>query len=307
MRPLNGLVCPIPVPFESDGRIAKSALLGYCRYLVDSGVSALLVTVGTSRFNLLTREEMQSVNAIVAEACAGSETVAIASGPGPSSGSTQENLEFARAALEAGAHAMIAVFPERWYGNTHVQAYFQRLADESPLPTLIHAVPMRDGFGGIHDSKATGLELLKPLVDHERIVGIKEENGDRHEYERIVAHCLDRVTMIGAGGAMRRFQKDRPLGSTCYLVGIESIQPKLGLQFFDHMMNGQFDEAEQIAVQHEDPFFRVAIAFGWHRTLKAALSLLDLMPGYEREPFPVFEQSEQRVLSEVMNRCGWTI
>lgn len=304
--PLSGLICPIPVPFEADGGVAETALASYCRYLVDAGVTAVLVTVGTSRFNLLTRDEMLRVNQIVAEAASGSQTVSIVSGPGPASGSTTENLAFAKAAADNGADALIAVFPERWYGNEHVQDFFLRLADEAPLPIFIHAVPVRDGFGGIHSSKPTGLEILKPLVAHERILGIKEENGDRDEFEAILSYCKEKVTVIGAGGAMRRYQRDLPLGTTNYLVGIESMVPKIGLQFLEAIQAGQSDAAEQIAVQHEDPFFKKAVEFGWHRSLKAGLSIMDLMPGFERAPFPAVDESQRNELAAIISHCGWS-
>ncbi|MEO0445092.1 MAG: dihydrodipicolinate synthase family protein [Verrucomicrobiota bacterium] len=304
---ITGPVFPIPVPFEEDGALAEKSLSDYCRYLVQKGVATLLVTVGTSRFNLLSRTEMKRVNAIVAEATAGTQAISIASGPGPNTGSTLENLEFSHAAAGEGADAMIAVFPERWYGDTGVQDFFLRLADESPIPILIHAVPMRDGFGGVHAIKSSHLQLLRPLATHERIVGIKEENGDRGEYEEILGALQGDLAIIGAGGAMRRYQKDFPLGAKNYLVGIESVQPQFGFQFFEAMQEGRLEEAESLAMQQEDPFFAKAVELGWHRSLKAALAIMGLMPRHERAPFPALQEREVAVLREIIQESGWSL
>lgn len=301
---LSGPVHPIPIPFQENEDVDFGALRSYCDYLVAGGAVHLLVTVGTSRFNLLTREEMLRVNQTVAEAGQGKVTV-IASGPGPNTGSTRENSEFAKAAADAGASAMIAVYPERWYGDDTLVEFFHRIADSSPLPLWVHAVPMRDGFGGVHAVKHFEPEAVARVMAHENIVGVKEENGDRAMFEAILASLLGKVDIIGAGGAMRRFMKDRPLGSTLYLVGTESLIPSLGTRFHAAMMEGNLELAEAIAVENEDPFFATAVRFGWHRSLKESLHILGLMPPFERHPFPRVDEAARAELRQIIERIGW--
>lgn len=301
---LTGPVSPIPIPFTESGAVDIASLRSYCQYLVEGGAGNLLVTVGTSRFNLLSRDEMKAVNKAVAESGGGKAKV-IVSGPGPNTGSTAENIEFAREAERIGADAMIAVYPERWYGDDALVEFFHRIADGSPVPVWVHAVPMRDGFGGVHAVKHFEPDILARVIEHENIVGVKEENGDRAMFEEILSRFQDRVAVIGAGGAMRRFMKDRPLGSTNYLVGTESLVPQLGTRFFAAMMDGNQEEAERIAVENEDPFFETAVRYGWHRSLKEALHILGLMPPHERHPFTRVEEKGQNELREIIDSIGW--
>jgi len=301
---LTGPVHPIPIPFNEDESVDFVSLRSYCEYLIAGGAVNLLVTVGTSRFNLLSRDEMRQVNATVAEAGQGRGKV-IVSGPGPNTGSTLENIEFAKSAADCGADAIIAVYPERWYGDDPLVDFFHRIADESVLPVWVHVVPMRDGFGGVHAVKKFELPALRRVASHENIVGVKEENGDREMFEEILGALKDAVAVIGAGGAMRRFMKDHPLGSTNYLVGIESLIPELGTKYFGAMMSGDLDAAEVLAKTQEDPFFETAVRYGWHRSLKESLHILGLMPPYERRPFTRVDAAAQADLRNIIETIGW--
>ena len=298
-----GPVFPIPIPFLEDQSVDYHSLVSYCDFLVNNGAKNLLVTVGTSRFNLLNRQEMLEVNKVVASV-GNQDTTIVVSGPGPSSGSKIENIAFAEEAALCGADGLIVVFPERFYTKSQVSDFFLSIADSSPIPIWIHAVPFRDGFGGVNSSRKFDLDLLNTVVDHPNIVGIKEENGDRDLYLKVQSALKNKICIIGAGGAMRRYLKDHPLGAHCYLVGIESFAPRLGLNFFQLMSEHRFDEAELMALKHEDSFFNLAVQYGWHRSLKAALNISGLMPLYERSPFPPLSDGEVHNLSSIMTSTG---
>lgn len=297
---ITGPVYPITIPFLEDQSVDYDSLGSYCDFLVTNDARNLLITVGTSRFNLLTRDEMLEVNKVVASV-GNSDTTIVVSGPGPSSGSKLENIAFAKEAALCGADGLIVVFPERFYGQSQVTDYFLSIADASPIPIWIHAVPFRDGFGGVNSSVKFNLDLLNPLSAHPNIVGIKEENGDRDLYLDIQASLKDKINIIGAGGAMRRYLKDYSLGAQCYLVGIESFAPRFGCKFFQLMSEHRIEEAKGIALKHEDAFFKLAVEYGWHRSLKAALYICGLMPLYERSPFPALTDDEINNLSSVMS------
>ena len=50
------------------------------------------------------------------------------------------------------------------------------------------------------------------------------------------------------------------------------------------MSEGKVAEAQSLALHHEDNFFKIAVEYGWHRSLKAALFIRGLMPIHERSP-----------------------
>src|SRR4051812_10245261 len=112
---LEGPVFPIPTPFTADGEaVDHEALERYVDFLAGAGVVALMSTVGTSRFNLLSMDEIKAVNATIAKAAKGRCIVILA---GPMTGGTSLHVEFARHAEKTGADAFIAFLPERYYGQ----------------------------------------------------------------------------------------------------------------------------------------------------------------------------------------------
>lgn len=301
---IRGPVFPIPVPFTSDEAVDYNALRSYAQFLVSHGAPVLMVTVGTSRFNLLTREEMLAVNEVVADAVAG-RAVVVAAGPGPHAGSTRENIFFARHAREAGADAILIVYPERWYGDDDVVSFFKEVAGSTDLGVMIHAVSMRDGFGGVDAKRMLDADLLERIAASPNVVGVKEENGSRAVYEAIFDRLNDRLPIIGAGGAMRRFMGDARRGAYTYLEGIGSFRPDLAVSFYEAVMAGDYARAEAITARYEDPYFSEAVRYGWHRSLKETLHLLEIMPPFERAPLRRLAPAERRALGELVEKIGF--
>lgn len=301
---IKGPVLPVVMPFKENQDVDLEALSGYADFLASAGAPVILLTVGTSRFNLLTDEEMMAANKIVVDAVGG-RSVVIAAGPGPSHGSTRQNIQFAREAAAAGADGILLLYPERWYGDDPVVKFFQDVADGTEIGILIHAVAMRDGFGGVKAVKYLDADLLEKILQRPNFIGIKEENGDRSVFEEILKRHNPNLPVIGAGGAMRRFIGDHKLGSYTYLEGVGSFMPKLVLEFYDAVMCGDEAKALEMAAKYEDQYFTLAVKLGWHRALKETLFQMGLMPPFEREPFTRVNEEESAQLHTVLLKNNW--
>lgn len=302
---IRGPVFPVPTPFTERGAVDFDGLERYVDFLVRSGAPVIMLTVGTSRFNLLTREEIRSVNATVAKATGGYDAFTIVSGPGPTTGSTRENQEFARHAESIGADAIMLAYPERWYGRKPIVEFFSDVSDAADIPLMVHSVPLRDGFGGVEDRKYLDAQVLHEIAEVDGVIGVKEESGQRTIYESILADFKDQLVVIGAGGCMERFLGDSELGADTYLVGIGSFLPRLALEFFDAVEDNDRAKARRIVEGNEAPYFTEAVDMGWHRALKETLSQLDLMTPYERDPLTRLPQDDRRRIAEIIDGCGW--
>jgi 4-hydroxy-tetrahydrodipicolinate synthase len=301
---IKGPVLPVVMPFTEEQDVDFDALGKYADFLAEAGAPVILLTVGTSRFNLLTDDEMLQANKVVVDAVHG-RSVVVAAGPGPSHGSTKQNIEFAQQAGKAGADGILLLYPERWYGDAPVVKFFHDIADSTDIGIMIHAVAMRDGFGGVKAVKYLDADLLEKIVQRPNFIGIKEENGDRTVFEEILKRYNQNLPVIGAGGAMRRFIGDHKLGSYTYLEGVGSFKPKLVLEFYDAVMAGNETKALEMAAKYEDEYFALAVKLGWHRALKETLYQMGLMPPFEREPFDRIDDAERAQLREVLLKCGW--
>lgn len=296
---LSGPVYPVLTAFDQKGEVDYDAIGSYVRFLVRNGAPTILVTVGTSRFNLLTPDEMKRVNRKVVEAVDG-DALAIAAGP--LQASRDENIRFAEHATVVGADALIVKYPERYYGDQPIFDFFEDVQKSSEIPVLIHEMPMRNGFGGPQVNYS--LDLLSELAELPNVAGLKEECMDGEYAYRILRTVTDRTGVIGAG-SMRRFLRDHHAGATCFLVGIGSFLPGLAVRFHEHVMADAVDEAHEIVRKHEDAYFDVAVNMGWHRALKETLYQLDLMPPYERAPMNRLDQEQRDRMAEIISILGW--
>lgn len=302
---IHGPVFPVVTPFLQNGDVDYNGLGKYVRFLIDGGAEVILLTVGTSRYNLLTREEMKFVNETVAQVTEDKNVFTIVSGPGPTTGSTRENIKFAHHAESIGADAIMLTYPERWYGQEPVIDFFSDISEESDIPLMVHAVPIRDGFGGVEEMEYFDVSVLKKISEIDSVIGVKEESGKRDYYESILSELNDRLAIIGAGGCMERYLTDSKLGATTYLVGVGSFLPELAVEFFEAVQRGNRERAQEITKTNETSYFETAVRMGWHRALKETLHQLNLMKPYERKPLNRLPPEDRERITESIESSGW--
>lgn len=297
---ITGPVVPLPTPFMENEEVDYDVLSSYVSFLCDKGIKTVMTTVGTSRFNLLSMDEVKKINETVVKS-AGKDTVTIVANP--SHGSLKDALIFAKHAEEIGADVFLAYFPDRHYGEDAVFEFFETIAKNIKIDILIHEMPLRNGLGGGQQHYST--DLLARLFEIKNIVGVKEEALDLAHSEKIVKMFSDKAVIIGAGGGMSRYLRDYWLGARTYLAGIANFYPELELEFYEAMQNEEYKKAYKIVHDIEKPFFATTVPMGWHRCLKEALNICGLAPSYERLPMKQISDEHAQTLKEVMQKFGW--
>lgn len=296
---LKGPVCPILTPFTEDGSaVDHTALHQYVSFLAASGIPAVMTTVGTSRFNLLSEDEMRAVNETVAKAAAGRCLVILA---GPMTGHLGTNIDFAAHAARHNADAYIAFFPERYYGHEPIFDFYKTLTDSVDIGIMIHEMPMRSGYGG---NQQYPIDLLVRLSELPNLFGMKEECMDAGYAYQIHRNLEDSMAIIGAG-SMRLFMRDYHAGGRAYLVGIGSFFPRVAQAFFDATVANNMERAHHIMRTYEEPYFDLAVSLGWHIALKETLNILGLMPAWERAPLPRLAADQRATLHAKIDSLGW--
>lgn len=299
---LRGPVYPVLPVFRENGDLDVVSTRKYIQTLVSRGAETVIVTAGSSRLNLLSHEEVASLNECVVQACDGR---ALAIAGNPASGSTEMTLDLMHSAKKAGADAFLAVYSERYYGDVPVMDYFTALSREASIGLLIHTIPMRMASAGPTQVQTYSLELVEQISNLPNVVGMKEENGNEVLRQRIVERFDESMPIILAGGAMRNYMSSWPFGASSWLVGVGNFMPELENRFHAHMKAGELDDARSIVFEQELPYFNVAVPIGWHTALKATLSLFDLMPPYERAPLPQPTSGEVAALRDICRELNW--
>lgn len=298
---IQGSVIPLPTPFNADESVDLNGMAQYVEFLSDGGIPAVMSTVGTSRYNLLSWDEMRDINKVVASSVkAGTQSIVT----GPTTGGVQHMIEFGKHAEAIGADYYLVFFPERHYGDDNTFNFFKAICDELSIRILIHEMPMRNGIGP--GSKQYSLELLERLFTLDNIVGVKEEALDAEYSNSILDRFADQALMIGAGGGMSRYlNRDHQRGSQAFLGGLGNFVPQIEVDFYAAMQSGNREEGARIVNEIEKRYFDAVVPMGWHPTLKSALHHMGLMQVHERRPMVQLTEEEHGRVKTILQQLSW--
>lgn len=160
----TGCAAALVTPFTAEGTLDEAAL----RRLIalQNDMDALVVLGTTGEPCSLTMTERERVIGIALEESRGPLIV------GTGSNDTRKAIEYARQAMQLGAHGQLAVTP--YYNKTTPSGlirHYNAILDCVPLPLILYNVPSRTGMSMSADTVAQ-------LAVHPLIAGIKEASGD---------------------------------------------------------------------------------------------------------------------------------
>ncbi len=169
MKPtlFTGSGVALATPFTSDGVDIERLRKNVC-WQIESGTDALIVLGTTGEPATMTRDEKQASVKAVLETAGGRVPVIV----GVGSNDTRTTIEQARWAEGLGAQGLLVVTP--YYNRPSQQGlvkHYMAVADAATLPIIAYNVPARTGVNLLP-------ETLGKLARHERIVGLKEANGN---------------------------------------------------------------------------------------------------------------------------------
>ncbi len=300
-RRVQGPVFPILTLFNVDGSIDETGIAAYVEFLIAQGAKNLMCTVGTSRYDVMTPDEMLRVNELVVKAAAGRAIVMVTT---PSYGPTSQAIQFARHAEKIGADAIIAVYPDRYYGDDHVFDFFKEVADSVNIGVMIHEMPIRAGRSTEAPAAQYTQSLLARILSIGNVVGLKEESGSNELIEHINSTYSTHTAVIGGRGGMTGHFQARAHGQRAYLVGIGNFDPRLELDFYQALEDGKTAQAESVINNIEKPFFALTVKLGWHISLRAGMYLKGLCQPYERKPMRGLDDKELASLRTLMTELG---
>ncbi len=189
---LSGVFPPIPTPFDPRGEIAFDALSANLERWNAQPLRGYVVGGSNGEFVSQTHDERVAVvKAVRRETSAGRLVIA-----GAGTQSLRGTRELTDRMAGAGADAVIVVTPSYYKSSMEgetLEAYYEGVADHSPIPVMLYNVPRNTGVD-------LPLESVVRLSGHPNIVGIKESGGDLVKIGRLVHECLPGFKVL-AGSA----------------------------------------------------------------------------------------------------------
>ena len=167
---IKGVVVPMITPIDKDELIDEAAIRGQVDYVINGGVSGILLFGSNGEFYVVEEDEMERGLKIVVDQAAGRVPVYFGIG----AISTKKCIRLAKMAVANGA-ASISVLQPMFLKPTETELFthFKAIADAIPeTPVLLYNYPGRVGY----TLSANLVERLAHEVPN--IVGMKDTSGD---------------------------------------------------------------------------------------------------------------------------------
>lgn len=266
---MEGTGLPLVTPFGDDA-VDHEALQELVEWVEASGVDFIVPCGSNSEAPLMSAEERERVIETVCDAA----SVPVMAGTGHS-GLPQTKRSTERAA-EAGADAALVVTPYYFnHDQATLAAYYEDLADASPLPIYLYSVPAYTG---------TSLEpeTVARLAVHENVCGIKDSSGDLVTFQRIRSRtAAGGFSLLVGNGAIYAHALDA--GGDGGVLALANVVPELASEICDRHADGDHAAARALNRDLLELNHAVTIRYGVPG-LKAAMRARDVPAGDVRRP-----------------------
>ncbi len=293
MKKLEGVIPPIPTPFDHFGRLALDKLRANMKLWLHTGLHGFVVLGSNGEYVMLSDEEKFAVWETAREVIPRDRWFIAGAG----SESTQGVLALIKRAAEIGADYALVVTPH-YYKNqmnrTAQVTHYRALADSSPLPVLIYNVPANTG---IDLDAATILEIAQ----HPNIAGMKDSSGNLAKMSEVLAGAKpDWAMFVGTGSLL---YPALAIGARGSVPALGNLAPRELVKIFQDYRAGHLAEARDAQLKLVE-LNRYITAYWGVPALKAALDMLGYYGGSSRMPLLPLDAKQHEELKRVMERAG---
>lgn len=271
-------------PFLEDGSVDEKGFRAFIDWQIEEGTHGLVPVGTTGESPTLSHDEHKRVVEICIDAASG--RVPVIAGAG--SNNTDEAIDFAQHAENAGANGVLVVSP--YYNKPNqrgLKAHFEAVAKSVSIPMIIYNIPGRS----IVDVSVETLGEL--FTENDNIVGIKDATANLSRASEQRHHIgTDFLQLSGEDITALGFMAHG--GRGCISV-TANVAPRMCSEFQEACLAGDF--ATALALQDKlTPLHRALFAEPSPGGAKYALSVLGKINNVQRLPLvPISGETEQLV------------
>ncbi len=269
MRPLKGVITAAATPFRS-GAIDRAAWERLIERQAKAGVDWVLVGGTTGESPTLTLEERAE---LTRRARASLDGVAgVMTGVGTNC--TATSVEQAKAAVDAGAEALLVVVP--YYNRptpSGLAAHFATVAEAArDRPVMLYNVPGRTGLN-------PPVSVFVEAAAHENVVAVKEAAADPERVSELRARC--RLDVLSGNDSLTLAMM--AMGAAGVVSVASNVAPEAVCALVRRAASGDFAGA---LAEHERlwPLMKALFVETNPTPLKCALSMMGLCENELRPP-----------------------
>lgn len=270
----RGVIPALVTPFDKDGAVDEGAFRRNIAGMIELGVHGVLVNGCTGEFWALSADErVRLIKAAKAETKGRIMILA-----GTSAITPDETIAHTRAAEKAGADGAL-VLPPYFVKPIadDIVAYFQMVSDRTGLPICLYNIPA-------NAVNAITPELAKRLADIDKVVAIKESQGDWVNHHRTILAVGDRLRVFCGPSSVYGVAATQQ-GAVGHIDCFPNIYCKPMVEMWTAAEAG---ESRRAAAIQQKTFQLTQLCLNWDMNLyvstKAAMNILGLPGGYPRLP-----------------------
>lgn len=221
-------IVPMLTPANTDGTLDAVAIPRIVEHIIAGGSEGLMVCGTTGEFASLSVEDR--IRVLQAAIGAARGRAMIFAGIGDTS--PTHSIRIARAALMAGADAVVANLPSYYpLTDTMMEAYFSRLADAIDGPCYLYNIPQTT-------KQSIPLGVVERLSRHPRIAGIKDSEPDGERQEKLAAMFRDRTDFAVFCGSIAFTSRAMRAGADGFVPGAGNFAPAEASAVMDALLGG---------------------------------------------------------------------
>lgn len=277
--------------FAADGTIDEAAYRAHVEWMIESGVDYIVPCGTTGESVTMSPDEQAVVIGMAVDQAAG--RVPVLAGAGTNS--TAEAIEGAKAAVRAGADAILTVSP---YYNKPTQEgiflHYSAVAEAAGVPIIAYNVPGRT-------SSNISAETTLRLAEVDGIIGIKEASGDMDQVMTILRNRPDGFLVVSGDDALTFPMM--AMGGDGVISVVGNLVPAPLSAMCRAALAGRWDEALALHFQLL-PLMHAIFVESSPIPVKAALEMMGRAPAHHRLPMVGLQEVNRPLVEEALRLAG---
>ena len=287
----KGSIPALITPMREDGSLDLAAWDRLLDFHLTEGSDAVVVGGTTGESPTVAADELATLIGRAKTRVAGRMPVIAGSG----GNSTTRSVALSRAAVEAGADALLVVTP---YYNRPTQEglyrHFTAIADTAGAPVILYNVPSRTSCDLLPETVAR-------LATHRRIIGIKEATGDVARGEAVRRLCPEDFLLLSGDDptavALMR------IGARGVISVTANVVPRAMHKVCTAALAGRFDQAAALD-RHIVPLHQALFVEPNPIPVKWAAERMGLVAAGIRLPLTPLSEARRAAVEKAMREAG---
>ena len=290
----EGIYTPVVTPYRDDASIDYQRLAEIVDFLVDAGVHGIISAGTTGEYYAQTMEERFELMKFIHQQIRGRTSYIVGTG----AFRTEESIEYAKAALAAGADALLVATPPYSIPTERENAMHALAIDRvANLPILLYNYPGRMGA-------MMGEEYLDRVGRSPNFCAIKESSGDPNRTHLLARNYPHIQMSCGMDDQALEFFA---WGARSWVCAGSNFAPEIHIALYQACaVEGDFDKGRRI-MSAMLPLMAVLEQGGkFVQCVKHGLTARNLPAGPPRRPLQPLNKDDKRSLEQVIRVMNTT-